>query len=138
MDKYVKCVEIGCIVDIFIRVSTFFGADFFDELNISTVSGTPPPLPFHQKPKTNLQPNRNLPELSPDRQSDIPDHKTILNLRSFPRHFRLLQNLDLLAKKIPEMVQNLHFRRIAIHPVILPATVLDRVYNSHYRSKGTH
>jgi hypothetical protein len=44
MDKYVKCVEIGCIVDIFIRVSTFFGADFFDELNISTVSGTPFPF----------------------------------------------------------------------------------------------
>jgi hypothetical protein len=56
MDKYVKCVEIGCIVDIFIRVSTFFGADFFDELNISTVSGTPPPFPSTKNLKLTYNP----------------------------------------------------------------------------------
>ncbi len=96
------------------------------------------PLPFHHKPNTNSIPNRNLPALTPDTHTTIPDHKTILNLRPFPRHFRLLQSLNLLAKKIPEMVQNLHFRRVAIHPVILPATVLCRLYNTYNRSKGTH
>lgn len=136
MDKYVKCVEIGCLVDVFIRVSTFFGADFFDELNISTVSGTTP-LYLYQKLKTNLPPNRNLPELSPDRQSDLPNHKTILNLRYFARRAGRLQNLNYLAEKIPGLVQNLHICRIAIDLGILRAVVHDRVYNSHDRPKGT-
>ena len=39
MNKFVKCIEYCCLIDICVKVASFFGTSFFQEMSMNAVSG---------------------------------------------------------------------------------------------------